>query len=67
MTTSRRVYVCSTCGKTVEATPNNTRGWLIGTHENAEKAFHGEMVIRCPKHITNYAIRNAANGRDDIR
>jgi len=61
------VYVCSKCGRTVQYEPNWTRGWLIGTHKNAAKAFNGEMVIRCPAHITNYAIRNAQNGRADIR
>jgi len=59
--------VCSKCGHTVEDTPNWTRGWLVGTHKNAVKAFNGEMVIRCPQHITQYAIRNSENGKGDIK
>ena len=59
--------VCSKCGRTAENTQNWTRGWLIGTHRNAEKAFNGEMVIRCPNHITQYAIRNVENGRKAIQ
>ena len=54
----RQVWVCSKCGRTVENTQNATRGWLIGQHKNAAKAAQGEMVIRCPRHITQYARRN---------
>lgn len=61
------VVVCSKCGRTAENTPNWTRGWLIDTHKNAEKAFNGEMVIRCPQHITAYAISQAERGRAAIR
>jgi DNA-directed RNA polymerase subunit RPC12/RpoP len=57
----RQVWVCSKCGKTVENTKNATRGWLIGKHADAAKAAMGEMVIRCPKHITRYALRNCTS------
>jgi len=63
---NRDVWVCR-CGTTVENTENATRGWLIAGNKNAEKAFNGEMVIRCPHCITDYAIRNAENGKADIR
>jgi len=64
---NRQVWVCSECGRTVQDDPNWTRGWLIGTHRDLEKAFNGEMVIRCPDHITDYAIRNVEGGRRAIR
>ena len=64
---NRTVYVCSKCGRTVENHPNWTRGWLIATHRDAAKAANGEMVIRCPQHITQYAIRCAEHGRSAIR
>lgn len=64
---NRQVWVCSKCGRTVEDTPNATRGWLIASHKDAEKRFNGEMVIRCPQHINRYALNSAQNGRDDIR
>lgn len=64
---NRQVWVCSKCGRTVENTPNATRGWLIDSHKDAEKQFHGEMVIRCPQHITQYAVRCAERGRAAIR
>ena len=64
---NRQVWVCSKCGRTVEDTVNTTRGWLIDSHKDAEKQFHGEMVIRCPNCITDYALRNAEHGRGAIR
>jgi len=64
---NRDVWVCSRCGRTVEDMPQWTRGWLIDSHKDAAKAFNGEMVIRCPQHITDYAIRNAEHGRAAIR
>ena len=64
---NRQVWVCSKCGRTVENTEWATRGWLIDSHKNAEKQFNGEMVIRCPQHITAYAVRCAEHGRSAIR
>lgn len=64
---NRQVWVCSKCGRTVEDNPNSTRGWLIASHKDAEKQFHGEMVIRCPAHITNYALSCAVSGKSAIR
>lgn len=64
---NRQVWVCSKCGRTVEDTPNTTRGWLIASHKDAEKQFNGEMVIRCPRHINRYALSNAKSGKNDIR
>ena len=66
-TPRKSVWVCSSCGRAVFDNPNSTRGWLIGNHKDAEKHFHGEMVIRCPDHITGYALRCAQNGQDDVR
>ena len=64
---NRTVYVCSRCNRTVENEPQWTRGWLIGKHKNAAKAFLGEMVIRCPACITRHAIRTVEGGRAAIR
>lgn len=64
---NRQVWVCSTCGRTVENTVNATRGWLIDSHKDGEKQFNGEMVIRCPDHITSYALRCAEHGKEAIR
>ena len=63
---NRQVWVCSKCGKTADNT-NATRGWLIGSHKDAEKQFNGEMIIRCPACITDYAIRNTERGKAAIR
>ena len=57
----RTINVCSKCGETTTAW-ETTDDWLIGS----SKAKAGQMVIRCPQHITRYAIRQAgghiANG-----
>lgn len=58
-------YKCSKCGRTADE--DHVRGWLIGTAKNPEKAYNGEMVIRCPEHITEYAIRSCTKGRGAIR
>jgi len=58
-------YRCGKCGRTTDE--DHVRGWLIDTHKDAAKAFNGEMVIRCPNHITNHAIRCAEHGRAAIR
>ena len=49
------VYVCSVCGETSGAYDGNTEDWLIA----AVPGKSGEMVIRCPQHVTRYAIRKA--------
>lgn len=64
---NRQAWVCSKCGRTVQDHPQWTRGWLIANHKDAEKRANGEMVIRCPLHITRYAIYQAQSGRPKIR
>ena len=64
---NRTVFVCGKCGRTVENKEQWTRGWLIASHLDAEKQFQGEMVIRCPQHITRHALRIAAGGKSAIR
>jgi DNA-directed RNA polymerase subunit RPC12/RpoP len=59
------LFVCSRCGRTADS--RHVRGWLVGTHTDPERAVNGEMVIRCPEHVTDDAIRNTVNGRDAIR
>ena len=53
MTTT--VYICSKCGETT-ADWENIEDWLIAAVPGSTT---GEMVIRCPDHITEYAIRKA--------
>lgn len=62
---SKQIWVCSVCGRGAE--DSATRGWLIGSHKDPEKHYYGEMVIRCPQHVTDYAIRNVVGGRKAIR
>jgi len=47
------IYRCSVCGRTADE--YHVRDWLIGSHRDPEKRANGEMVIRCPDHITPYA------------
>lgn len=50
-------YVCSVCG--AKATPyeaGEQGDWLVASVPGSKS---GEMVIRCPDHITRYAIRKA--------
>lgn len=49
------IFVCSKCGETTRRW-ENTDDWLIA---NVPDSKTGEMVIRCPLHITEYAIRKA--------
>ncbi len=58
--------VCDKCHRQSEH-PAFTRGWLIDTHKDPEKAVNGEMVIRGPEHVTKYAISQAERGRQAIR
>jgi len=62
---SKTRYVCDKCGRTADS--DHVRGWLIGTARDAEKAVNGEMVIRCPDHITDHAVRSVKGGRKAIR
>jgi len=62
---SGTIYVCGKCGRTAD--DMHVRGWLIGSAKNAEKVGNGEMVIRCPEHVTRYAIRQVELGRKAIR
>lgn len=50
-------YKCSVCGDTATAYEAGEQGeWLTASVPGSKS---GEMVIRCPKHITEYAIRKA--------
>lgn len=55
MTTHKTIYVCSTCGENT-AEWGTDEDWLIASVPESKT---GEMVIRCPEHITEYAIRKA--------
>jgi len=57
-------YVCAKCGATTTDPEEN--GWLVASRKNHEYA----MIIRCPQHITKYAIQQAeltAVGKATIR
>lgn len=72
------IYRCSVCGETTEASINPYlssaayRGgsgeldydedWLLASVPGSAS---GEMVIRCPEHITEYAIRKAGGHVED--
>jgi DNA-directed RNA polymerase subunit RPC12/RpoP len=51
-------YVCSKCGRTLESQALGSEGqtWLIARRRNT---WQGEMIIRCPHHITRYAYQLA--------
>jgi len=61
----RTIYVCSVCHR--QSDDLHTHGWLLDEPKNAEKACQGEMVIRCPEHVTRYAIRLAKHGKQAVR
>jgi len=48
------IYVCDKCGET--SADWDIEDWLIAAVPGSTT---GEMVIRCPDHITEYAIRKA--------
>ncbi|RPJ40118.1 MAG: hypothetical protein EHM35_00500 [Planctomycetaceae bacterium] len=62
---SKQLYVCGKCGRTADE--QHLHGWLIAKSKSGEDQFNGIMVIRCPDHITGYAIRKAEGGREAIR
>ena len=47
-------FVCSKCGET--STGYNLDDWLVAS---VPESRDGEMVIRCPEHITEYSVRKA--------
>ena len=49
--------VCDRCGATEEIDRARDAGWLVCTTAS------GRMVIRCPDHITRYAITRCPFGR----
>lgn len=49
------IFVCSKCGKKASWEDAKRKGWLIAPHRKTE----GQMVIRCPRHITEYAKKMA--------
>lgn len=53
------VYICSKCGRNTQT--DDQSPWLIAAVYGSR---HGEMVIRCPRHITEYAIRKAGGSTE---
>jgi uncharacterized protein YlaI len=43
-------YICGICGRKEDI--NNTKNWLISQRKNKPMGY---LIIRCEKHITNYA------------
>lgn len=59
----RTYYRCSVCGELASAFDQSWEGdWLIVPVSGSTR---GEMVIRCPEHITRYAIRKAGGSIED--
>lgn len=54
--------VCSKCGTKIEASEAKSAGWLVAT--NVRKV--GQMVIRCPRHITDYIQRQTRYTQAEI-
>lgn len=58
------IFVCSRCGATTEP---DAAGWLIAPRKGAKP---GHLIIRCPEHVTKYAlaaagIRSGKGGRPE--
>ena len=47
---------CGKCGRITFAHADDYRWWLVGTE-------YGSDVIRCPQHITTWALRTSGKGR----
>ncbi len=63
---TKTIYVCSKCGATTDS--DHLCGWLVDSRAYPKEGSKlGEMIIRCPKHITEYAVREAAHGTQGIR
>ena len=50
----KTLYVCEKCGVVAELESAMRAGWLIGRRKGGRP---GQLVIRCPSHITAYARR----------
>lgn len=48
---------CEQCGRVVFEDSEDYEWWLVGT------AATGELVVRCPQHITEWTMRRAGKGR----
>lgn len=47
------------CEKCEATTRLPAPDWLITDRKFDQKAYPGQMFIRCPRHVTRYAIRRA--------
>ena len=51
----KTIYVCTECGETTEDWDTD-EDWLIA---KVPDSTNGEIIVRCPEHITLYAIYRA--------
>jgi len=55
-------YVCChICGRAVSESAAEYEGWLVEQRRGKQP---GHLVIRCPDHITDYALRAAGTTRE---
>lgn len=55
-------FVCSKCGAVESPEMARATGWLIANDRNSAS----KMVVRCPKHITRYALAQTETGRTRV-
>lgn len=53
------VLVCQFCGRAAATSSDTDRDWFVDEHRN----FPGVFIIRCPLHISEWAMRNSKSGR----
>ena len=56
------ILVCDKCGRHMEYYEAIKQGWLVAQRKDKPQ---GHLIIRCPEHITKYALRVATYPRYD--
>lgn len=59
MTDEPEILCCQFCGRLTLSDADGAVHWLVDRH----KAYEGVWVIRCPHHISEWAMRNTVSGR----
>ena len=61
--------VCQLCGRFFYEGHDTINDWLIGRRRYRQKhrTLHSEWVIRCPQHITEWALRSVGRGRSQFQ
>lgn len=53
------VLICQACGRASDARAVGADDWLVSSH----RYRHGTFIIRCPQHISEWAMRHTLEGR----